>query len=133
MLTVSKKSSVQGVMKQISFRVIDTLCAQLLQEKHDGARIDKRIADGIRWGTVDKDTLPLIIQKIAVTRGEWCLALRVLQSSCLDTHRVRRDDNIWAIVDKGVPDSSTSKRAAHKALQAIYGSRLRKQSPPRIR
>ncbi|KAG5469092.1 hypothetical protein LSCM4_02488 [Leishmania orientalis] len=120
-------------MKQISFRVIDTLCAQLLQEKHDAARVDKLIADGIHQGVVDKDTLPLIIQKTAVTQGEWCLALRVLQSKHLDAHRVRRDDNIWAIVDKGVPDSASSKSAAHRALQAIYRSRLRNKSPPLIR
>lgn len=120
-------------MKQISFRMIDTLCAQLLQAKHDTARVDKLIAGGIRQCIIDKDTLPLIIQRTAVTQGEWCLALRVLQSQHLDTHRVRRDDSIWAIVDKGVPDNAASKNSARKALQAIYGSRLRKQSPPLIR
>ncbi|CAJ1033561.1 hypothetical protein IOCL2690_000726400 [Leishmania lindenbergi] len=120
-------------MKQISFRMIDRLCTQLLQEKHDTSRVDKLMAGGIRQGIVDKDTLPLIIQKTAVTQGEWCLALCVLQSQHLDAHRVRRDHNIWAIVDRGVPDNAASRNAARKALQAIYGSQLRKQTSPLIR
>ncbi|KAK7202017.1 hypothetical protein NESM_000270000 [Novymonas esmeraldas] len=117
-------------MRQVSFRVIDALCTQLLQAKHNAARIDKILADGIRQRVVDKDTLPLIIQKTAVTQGEWCLALRVLQSSHLDTHRIRRDDSIWAIVDKGVPDDVASKSASQQALQAIYRSRRRSPTPP---
>lgn len=110
-------------MRQISFRAIEELCAQLLQAKRDAARVNKLIADGIRQRLVDKDTLPLIVQKTAVTRGEWCLALQVLQCPHLDTHRVRCDDSIWSIVDKGVPNDAVSKAAAHKALQALYGSR----------
>ncbi|KAG5495141.1 hypothetical protein JKF63_02195 [Porcisia hertigi] len=117
-------------MRYTSFRMIDSLCAQLLQAKHDFVKVDKIIADGIRQSILDKDTLPLIIQKTAVTEGEWCLALRVLQSQHLDRHRLRRDDNIWAIVDRGVPDNAASKSAAQRALQDIYGSRFRKKSPP---
>ena len=67
-------------MRPVSFRLIDLFCVQLLQSRLDPARVDKLIADGIRQRVVDKDTLPLIIQKTAVGSGEWCLALRVLQS-----------------------------------------------------
>lgn len=117
-------------MKPVSFRLIDLFCVQLLQSRLDPARVDKLIADGIRQRVVDKDTLPLIIQKTAVGSGEWCLALRVLQSKHLDTHRIRRDDTIWSILDKGVPDNDASKQAAHKALQRIYSARDKKTTSP---
>jgi hypothetical protein len=122
-------------MKPVSFRLIDALCAQLLQSKGDPIRVEKVIADGIRQRVIDKDTLPLLIQKTAVSSGEWCLALCVLQSKQLDVHRIRRDDTIWAILDKGVPNHEASKQAARKALQCIYGERYgrKKVSPQPIR
>ncbi|KPA81167.1 unspecified product [Leptomonas pyrrhocoris] len=118
-------------MKPASFRLIDILCSQLLQAKLEPVRVDKLIADGIRQRVVDKDTLPLIIQKAAVGKGEWCLALRVLQSKHLDTHRIRRDDTIWSIIDKGLPNNDASKKAAQVALQKIYGARFKKAKSPR--
>ncbi|KPI89525.1 hypothetical protein ABL78_1401 [Leptomonas seymouri] len=118
-------------MKPASFRLINALCAQLLQAKSEPTRVEKLIADGIRQRVVDKDTLPLIIQKTAVSNGEWCLALRILQSKHLDTHRLRRDDTIWSIIDKGVPNNDASKQAAQVALQKIYGARFKKTTSPR--
>lgn len=118
-------------MKPASFRLIDALCAQLLQAKAQPARVEKLIADGIRQRVLDKDTLPLVVQKTAVSNGEWCLALQILQSKHLDNHRIRRDANMWSIIDKGVPNTEVSKQAAQKALQAIYGPQPKKTTSPR--
>lgn len=110
-------------MKHISFRSIDALCAQLLGARgsSSGPRIDKLVSDGIRHRVLDKASLPLIIRKVSANPGGWCLALRVLQSKQLDIHMVKRDENIWRIVDDAVPKNDLSKKSTFDALRAIYG------------
>lgn len=121
-------------MRQVPFRLIDVLSAQLVQAKREPARIESLIATGIRQRVIDKDTLPLLVQKTVRGSGEWCLALHVLQSAALSTHRIRIDESIWAVVENAVPENDVSKEAAREALKRIYGTRLPKRdASPKIK
>ncbi|CCW63166.1 unnamed protein product [Phytomonas sp. EM1] len=110
--------------RSIAFRGIDKLCRRLIACKANNALVEKVIGEGIRQRVVDADSLPLIAQRLSTTHGEWVLALEVLASERLDRHGIRRDDNIWKIIESGVPDAMESKAAAAASLRKIYGRKI---------
>lgn len=120
-------------MRQVPFRLIDLLSAQLLQATRDPARVEHLISAGIRQRVIDKDTLPLLVQKTVKGTGAWCLALRVLQSRHLAAHHIRVDESIWSMVESAVPENDVSKEAARTALKQIYkAQRPKRYSRPGI-
>lgn len=105
-------------MKGYSFSSIEKLCGQLLRSSSSRVLVDRTLSDGIRQRTLDKDTLPMLVQRLAKQNGGWVLALQVLESSQLDRHHIRRDENIWKIVERSVPPAGN--KAATDCLKRVY-------------
>ncbi|CCW66255.1 unnamed protein product [Phytomonas sp. Hart1] len=112
------------MVKPIAFRGIDELCKKLIACKSNNALVGKVIGDGIRKRVVDADSLPLIMQRLSTTHSEWALALEVLASDRLDQHGIRRDDNIWKIIESGVPKGGESEASVIASLRKIYGKKV---------
>lgn len=113
----------RGILKNL-----DLLCEKLLRvESNDQASINKLIGQGIQQKIIVKDTLPIVIQRCALHHSNWNLALQVLQCEQLHKRKVQIDDNIWRIVDRAIPEeSSSAKLFASKALEEIFSRNMKR-------
>lgn len=109
-------------MKNISFRSIDKLCRQLAAAGGaNGVLFDRILCQGIQQRVVDKDSLPFIAQKLTTVHGSWALALRALESTQLDRHRITRDPGIWRTISDGLPKGDlTCRETTQRRLKAVY-------------
>lgn len=112
----------RGVLKNI-----DSLCEKLLRtERNDLLSIKKLVSQGIQQKVIDKDALPLIIQRCALHNSNWVLALQILQCEQFQKRTVQVDDNIWRIVERAIPsEDSEAKLSASKALKSIFSTNMR--------
>ncbi|EAN86720.1 hypothetical protein, conserved [Trypanosoma cruzi] len=110
--------SAQG-MKRLPVREIGLLCERLQSVQGSDAKLQGAIAEGIRTRVVDKNTLPFIVQRLALS-GNWQLAVKVMESECLDRRQIRRDQNAWPILERVAP-CGESRDAIRRALVRLYG------------
>lgn len=110
-------------MKALSLKNIDRLCQQLIASgANNTTTVDKILREGIQQRIVDKDSFPLIIQRLTTTHKSWMVALSALESPQLDRHRIPRDPNLWRTIDAGLPPNDpVCKEAVEKRLKAVFG------------
>eukprot|EP00796_Vickermania_ingenoplastis_P004444 gene4444-3243_t len=107
-------------MQRGTLEHIDGLCHKLIKAKGSSKVMEKIVRDGIRQRTLQKDSLPLVVQRCALHHSDWCLALEVLQCKELQRHGLQRDDNLWRIVDRALPPDPEAKSAAHRILASVF-------------
>lgn len=104
------------------FKDIDKVCLELLKlNRNDNQALRKLVNDSIRLKVINKDTLPLILQRCALRHGDWQLALQILQCDALNKKDFQLDENIWRIVHRSVPAHPEAKSTASKVLAEIFG------------
>ncbi|CBH09325.1 hypothetical protein, conserved [Trypanosoma brucei gambiense DAL972] len=107
-------------MKHMPFREIAQLCCRLQSSQGNDTRIQSAVIDSIRSQVLDGSTLPLVMQRL-VKDGNWKLALCVIKSHHLDKAGIRRDHNIWPIMERAAP-CDESRSAMRKALITLFAS-----------
>ncbi|CAD2217660.1 hypothetical protein AGDE_11186 [Angomonas deanei] len=110
-------------MKSINFRSIDKLCSLLLASGGNHAKVESIVGSGIRQRVIDKDSLPLIVQRLAGQGNQWQTALLVLQSRQLASHNIARDPSMWKTLERAIPEDVKAK----ENVRPVIASSLRKE------
>ncbi|KAH9578433.1 hypothetical protein LSM04_008367 [Trypanosoma melophagium] len=104
-------------MKRLPLRELSRLSEKLQSSGGPNTKVQRVIAEGIRSRVLDNKTLPLLLQRLALT-GNWRLSIQVLQSDLLDKHYIRRDENIWMMLERAAP-CEESRQTVRQTLQQL--------------
>ncbi|ORC90660.1 uncharacterized protein TM35_000084580 [Trypanosoma theileri] len=105
-------------MKGLPIREVSRLSEKLQSSGGGNTKVQHIIAEGIRSRVLDKKTLPLLLQRLALT-GNWRLSMQVVQSDLLDKHHIRREENIWKILEHAAP-CEESRQTVRQTLRQLY-------------